>query len=635
MAFHHKLDWLLAQMNCSNANLARTASLDASIVSRFRTGARIPTQNSKQLENLYKGLILLAESRNQTHVLLNVLGHSSADLSNSALYESLFRWMGEQDSMLKPERQHSRNSEQKKKNGKRAKPLKGFAKKLDILMKALHVSNIQLARFLNVDASLISRFRSGMRTLSTESQFISNICTYFSSRTKTHGQVLTLLEILSISKGADSYLNNPRQLFDDLYHWLTKNQDITDNSVVNNLLEKLDTFQAQWNITHLLPELVPVKEGAIHSIESFWGIHGIQQAVIRFLTLTASQNTPRTLYLYSDHPINWMTSDMNFTKTWASLMLTVLAKGCKVKIIHNVERDFSELFSAIEKWLPLYMTGQIEPYYHKRGRDIRFYRTMFIASDLALINSTCVAGTEEHAEYIFNTESRQIKQLTEEFQYLLSSCNSLMQIFTPQTADQYLLRLAEFERQDVAAKALLPSPSICTIPLGLLKSILDRTNTPIEQRQKILFYHENRRERFYKYISSNNMTELVALATTEQLYAGMICIDLPKFIFDTPIYYTPREYSEHMKSIVQILNQNSHYHFCPYHSSPFRNIQIIAKEGVSTMILINDNPATTFIINHPLMCSAFSGYLEALFDNNMKGNRSSIIAELTMNYINS
>jgi len=631
MVFKNKLDMLITQMHSSNAALAHAASLHPSLVSRFRTGARIPSKNSIQLQNLCNGLVLIAGNENKTDVLLNTC-NSPTGLSESSLHEALYQWLSADNSMLRPERQHNKRNEEGKQRHKKNTQLKAFSEKLDILMNAFHVSNTRLARYLNVDASLISRYRTGMRTLSAENQLITHICTYFSTRAKEQQQEVDLLDILDLPSNADS-MNNLQLLSDHLYIWLTEKQDASGNSVMDSFLEKLDTFKSEWNIALLPSESVSITEGELHTVESFWGIDGIQQAVIRFLTFTAEQNTPRTLYLYSDQRMNWLTSDINFSKTWASLMLTILSKGNRIKIIHTVDRESNELYSAIEKWLPLYMSGQIEPYYCKRPKDSCFTHTMFIASNLCFINSSCVAGTEKRAEYVFNTDARNVEHLTEQFLSLLAYCNSLMQIFTSKTADQYILRLAEFERQDGDIKALLPSLSLYTMPLDLLTNILDRSNVPSDERKKVLLYHESRTKRFYRSLCSNKVTEFSALPADEQIFPNKISIDLPKFILETPIYYTPEEYSEHIKNIVQVLNLNSHYHFCPLPAGPFRNIQIIVKEGVGAIVVKNGSPTTAFTFNHPLICNALNTYMDDLSSRNIKGSKNGTAAELLMKYI--
>ena len=50
-------------------------------------------------------------------------------------------------------------------------------------------------------------------------------------------------------------------------------------------------------------------------------------------------------------------------------MTIVILKGNRIRIIHTVSRALNEIFDAITQWLPLYLTGSIEPYYYPRSQD--------------------------------------------------------------------------------------------------------------------------------------------------------------------------------------------------------------------------------------------------------------------------
>lgn len=83
------------------------------------------------------------------------------------------------------------------------------------------------------------------------------------------------------------------------------------------------------------------------------------------------------LWLYSDEPMGWLTDDPQFKANWAFLMLSCLKARVKIRILHNINRGVEEMVAAIRSWLPLYMSGLIEPYACRKPKDPRFFRTMF------------------------------------------------------------------------------------------------------------------------------------------------------------------------------------------------------------------------------------------------------------------
>lgn len=102
------------------------------------------------------------------------------------------------------------------------------------------------------------------------------------------------------------------------------------------------------------------------------------------------ENTSQTLFLFSDENMEWLYEDAAFAARWAESFKKVIEKGNRVKIIHTVARDINEMLEAVTKWIPIYMTGAVEPYYYPRLRDGLFQRTLFIAPDTGAVVSSSV-----------------------------------------------------------------------------------------------------------------------------------------------------------------------------------------------------------------------------------------------------
>lgn len=88
--------------------------------------------------------------------------------------------------------------------------------------------------------------------------------------------------------------------------------------------------------------------------------------------------------------MEWLYEDAVFGARWAELFRRVLEKGNRVKIIHTVARDIHEMPEAVTKWLPIYMSGALEPYFCPKLRDGLWRRTLFIAPDTAAVVSSSV-----------------------------------------------------------------------------------------------------------------------------------------------------------------------------------------------------------------------------------------------------
>ena len=76
--------------------------------------------------------------------------------------------------------------------------------------------------------------------------------------------------------------------------------------------------------------------------------------------------------MYSDMPMSEMAKDPDFPKKWMFGMAMMLKKGLHLHQIHNLDRSFlTKMMLGLESWIPMYMTGQISPYYLKRRAEQR------------------------------------------------------------------------------------------------------------------------------------------------------------------------------------------------------------------------------------------------------------------------
>ena len=62
-------------------------------------------------------------------------------------------------------------------------------------------------------------------------------------------------------------------------------------------------------------------------------------------------------------PMEDMAQDVEFGKKWMHAIAIMLKKGLHLNIIHNLDRPFNEMMLGLESWLPIYMTGQVFPYF--------------------------------------------------------------------------------------------------------------------------------------------------------------------------------------------------------------------------------------------------------------------------------
>ena len=73
-------------------------------------------------------------------------------------------------------------------------------------------------------------------------------------------------------------------------------------------------------------------------------------------------------------------------------------KGLRINMIHNVNRPFSEMMLGLESYIPMYMTGQISPYYLNETPNQVFGHFLKVSGTVAL-SGECIAGFHNDGKY--------------------------------------------------------------------------------------------------------------------------------------------------------------------------------------------------------------------------------------------
>ncbi|GHV46694.1 hypothetical protein AGMMS49546_35150 [Spirochaetia bacterium] len=590
------LDALLQGLGITTAALSRETGITPALISRYRSGGRKLPSNDKHLEAICSAIARL----------------SPAQVSGSELPEEVLKFLEIED-IEKGENLENGLFHMLKTPAlpkRRKQKTKAFSEKLDVLMETLGISNSGLARAVNIDSSAISRYRSGTRLPVASSGFIEKVSWYFCDlgMKKTH-QRIVMMELVGYNTGAETITRE--ELYNNLHSWLAETETADGAKGMAGFLDGVNNFQFSGFTPIPLEQIAPLA-GEEQGKESYWGIEGLQKAVIRFLYHVAIQKEKQTLYLHSDQSMTWMIIDPKFTAIWASLMVHCLVRGHTITIIHAINRDDKELMAAIARWVPLYLIGGIKPYYFRSLEQSRYRNTMFIARSLSCITSSCLAGMEDKTEYLYDTDPRRLSVIEEQYQRLLAASNSLSTIFTASTFKNFEPYLSAFWLQENDITTLYPSLSLGTMNEALLQSMLKRVKVPDEEKQKILDYYNKNEKWTLRQIAGGHLDELVCIANKTDIAAGKVFADIPLWLLSKPLAYTTEEYHAHLDYISHIEKHNSNFRLWRLSANPFHNIKILHKKNTQTLIIKTDEPWAAFSFENPHMCGGFDNFLTAL-----------------------
>ncbi len=347
MAFKDDLNEYIAALEISAKDLAEASGLAPSTISRFRSGERAPAPDSEALIALVDSIYGYAQKR----------GGQIAQ--REEIYERLSQHLGDAE-------------EDKQK----------FRDNLNHLISALSISVASLARDINYDASQISRIRTGKRQPTDIKKLGGEIAAYVSVRYSDPGSKAIVADLISCTM---EMLTTTQDYRNELLKWLISNEYFSDDESSMHFLKSLNDFDldAYIKAIHFDSFKVPSVPFQLPATKTYTGLDGFKQAELDWLKATVVSKSMEPVIMYSDMPMEEIAKDLQFGKKWMFGMALMLKKGLQIHQIHNLDRSFADMMLGLESWIPLYMTGQISPYYFKSINNTVFMNFFRVSGNAA------------------------------------------------------------------------------------------------------------------------------------------------------------------------------------------------------------------------------------------------------------
>ena len=479
-----------------------------------------------------------------------------------------------------------------------------FNEKLDFLMDITRTTNSALGHRVKLDPSYISRLRRGQRNAVKDEGILGSMAEYFARNFASDYQLKALAE--KLEKEADLSDEGVRSLC--ISKWLAdeKSEDIR---AVGGFLDSLNSMGSGFSVAPSqgkAGQMDPEKDIPHDDISVYTGPEGKRRAAEIFLKEVIEQYNPRTLLLYSDEATDWMTQDQQFSGRWADLMKQVLGKGNRVRIIHTVSRDLDEMLRAIHQWMPLYMTGLIEPYYYPRKRDGLFKQTLFVAPGVSAVISSSVGSSAESAPNLLVRRKDIIASYEIQFNQYLAQCRPLMQILMDRERDNHLEMLTEFESHNSNSLIRSESLSFLTMPEVIFEKISERSGTPDSVLAR---YRSQRTNIFEENLRSCFFGEIIPEFSPEYVSAGKVKVSFSDMMYGHPVYYTAEEYIQHLENLLHLMDKYENFHVKLVDGISDINYMLYIKENHGAIISKTSAPYVVLYVNETNMTAAFWDFL--------------------------
>ena len=569
MNFKEVLNKYLKELNCSSKKLSNESGLSESVISRYRSGERTPLKNSEQLNKLTKALFNIAKDNGKNKYTFDKI---ESDF-NSTLANDDFDYTT-------------------------------FSNNLNTLITSLNINTHEMSKYIVFDASHISRIRYGKAKPSNPVEFSNKICSYILNRYKNPDDINNLMMIIGCKK---SDLSNEK-IYSTLFNWLTS-EIVPIKNQISDFLHHLDSFNLDDYIKVIKFDELKVPSIPFYKAKTkhYYGIEEMKQGELNFFKGTVLSKSKEDIFMCSDMPMEDMAKDIDFGKKWMFAIAMCLKKGHHLNIIHNLDRPFNEMMLGLESWIPIYMTGQISPYYLSNLKN-NIYNHLNYVSAAAALSGECINGFHNKGMYYLTTNKNEIEYYKEKSDLLLKKAKPLMEIYRESNIKEYHLFLKKDENIEYDRTRYISSLPLFTISDELLIKILKRNKLTKEEINKIIKYKNNEFKYMNSILKKNKVFDYIYVIKEDEFISDTPSLLLNNLFIDKTINYTYKEYIEHLKLTNEYAKNNKNYNILTEKDKTFKNITITILKNNHVIISKNSNPTIHFVIRHPKLVAAIESF---------------------------
>ena len=569
MKFNEVLNRYLKELDCTAKKLSIESGLTGSVICRYRSGERTPIKNSEQLKKLTTALFNIAKEKGKSKYTLDKIVNDF----NSTFPNDDFDYTT-------------------------------FSNNLNTLITSLNINTHEMSKYIVFDASHISRIRYGKARPSNPIEFSNKICTYIFNRYKSPDDINNLSAIIGCKKS--DLANN--KFYNTLFAWLTS-EATPVKSQVSDFLYNLDSFNLDDYIKVIKFDKLKVPSIPFYKAKSrhYYGLEEMKEGELNFFKATVLSKSKEDIFMCSDMPMEDMAEDTDFGKKWMFAIAMCLKKGHRLNIIHNVDRPFNEMMLGLESWIPIYMTGQISPYYLKDSKNNVYNHFNYVSGTVALTGE-CIKGYHNKGMYYLTTNKNEIRYYKEKSDLLLKKAKPLMEIYKENNIREYKLFLKKDENIICDRTRYLSALPLFTITDELLIKILKRNKLSKTDMDKIIRYKNEELKYMNNIFKNNKVNDYIYVIKENEFKNDTPSLSLNNLFIDKKINYTYKEYMEHLKQTNEYTTKVNNYEINYIDNKTFKNITITYIKNHYVIISKSSNPTIHFVIEHPKLVEAIENF---------------------------
>ena len=254
-------------------------------------------------------------------------------------------------------------------------------------------------------------------------------------------------------------------------------------------------------------------------------------------------------------------------------------KGLKLVVIHNMSRSLHELLLGMEKWIPVYMAGQMESYCLYQSRRNNFCNGIRVSGAVAL-REGAVRGFDEDSKY-YVTEKKE-------------------KVYREENKQEFSRFLLEDQKEQGKRRNILPSLPLYTMSEATLDEIISENYFSSEFIRELKYYYLNQKIRVEDILKHSEMENEVAVQ--EETNIQSCFIPLAGIFGGQELWYAADLYKKHLEETRNFAASHTNYILIENSAPKFRNLQVSIMDENWIMLSKTKNPTIHFVIQEPKLC---------------------------------
>ena len=571
MKFKDSLNSYIKKIGCSNKMLSEVSGVSAETVGRYRKGTRVPQKDSEHLRKLAEGMAVAARQQG---------------LALSA-EEILLEW---KDAI----------------GGAAEVEYEAYILNLKKMLSSLEINNSELAKSLKYDPSYISRILSGQRKPSEIHQFMEKVSRFIARRVAEKNNIQSLMRLTGCSY--HDVINEPICI-DVVSEWLISARSAVDHRPdMKRFLAKIENFDPDEYVQTIRFDKIRLAEPLYRppSSKHYTGIKQMMESELDFMLSTVTSPSMEDVILYSDMPMLEMAKDAEFPQKWMLGMAMMLKKGLHLHIIHNVDRPIGEMMLGLESYIPMYMTGQISPYYLKVNNNSSFLHIIKV-SGAAALSGEAIAGFHNEGRYYFTGNKAELPYYRKRAEQLLKKSYPLMEIYNAARQWEFMNYYQETAVKDDKRMILTHLP-LFTLSEELLEKMISYHLLNKAEAGKVRSFVREEKERMEEFLKEHTLVMEIPYVTEKQFAEKPIAVCCPEIFLNGKLSYSYEDYLLHLRQTEKFAAAHPRCRMVKNPAPAFRNINITIANGKYVIVSKSNSPAIHFVIKHPKMVEAFENF---------------------------